>query len=156
MGIFDKIKKKSVEETKATATVKATPAIKPAAGEELVAPTAKVVKETKKEVKGQETNKTTDSKKKVRGILLSPLVTEKSSLAERYHQYTFLVATTATKNEIKKAVESRYGIKPAKVNIANRLGKVKRFGRSSGQRKDTRKAIITLPAGKSINVYETK
>jgi large subunit ribosomal protein L23 len=66
------------------------------------------------------------------------------------------VASQATKKEISKAVETRYNVKPIKVNVINNLGKAKRLGRIRGKQKDWRKAIITLPKGKSINVYEAK
>lgn len=97
-----------------------------------------------------------ENKKSVRGLLLSPVITEKSAKDERYGKYTFQVEGDAGKNEIKKAVETRYGIKPVKVNIITSEGKYKRYGRFWGKRKDTKKAVVTLPSGKSINVYENK
>ncbi|MFA6525892.1 MAG: 50S ribosomal protein L23 [Candidatus Buchananbacteria bacterium] len=93
-------------------------------------------------------------KQGVYGVLISPLITEKSTKDEQHGKYAFAVTIDATKSEIIKAVMTRYGIKPVKVNVLNRMGKVKRFGKSWGKRKDWRKAVITLPKGKSINVYE--
>ena len=90
------------------------------------------------------------------GVLLSPIVTEKSARDEQFGKYTFLVEESTTKNEIKKAVASRYGVKPAKVNVISNEGKVKRYGRFWGKRKDTKKAVITLPKGKSIDIYAAK
>jgi len=89
------------------------------------------------------------------GVLISPLVTEKSTKEEQFGKYVFAVAESANKREISKAVFTRYGVRPVKVNIMNRLGKVKRTGAHWGKRKDWRKAVITLPKGKSINVYDT-
>jgi large subunit ribosomal protein L23 len=90
------------------------------------------------------------------GILVAPIMTEKSSGAEKNGKYTFLVASSAGKIEIAKAFNKRYGLKPIKINVVNSLGKVKRFGGNWGKRKDFRKAIITLPKGKTINVYDSK
>lgn len=96
----------------------------------------------------------TEVKGSVFGVLISPIVTEKSATAEQHNKYTFAVTTTTTKNEIKKAIETRYGVKPVAVNIVNNEGKYKRYGKYWGKRIDTKKAIVTLPKGKSINVYE--
>lgn len=93
-------------------------------------------------------------KQGVYGVLISPLITEKSTKEEQHGKYAFAVAVGSSKSEIIKAIQTRYGVKPVKVNVINRLGKVKRFGKSWGKRKDWRKAVITLPKGKSINVYE--
>lgn len=143
MGILDKIKgKKTDEEVKATVTE---------------TPVAKTdVKEIKAEKSSVAKKTNSADKKAVSGILISPIVTEKSAKDEQYGKYVFLVEISASKNEIKKAVESRYGLKPVKVNIVCNDGKIKRYGRFWGQRKDIKKAIVTLPKGKSINVYDNK
>ena len=91
----------------------------------------------------------------VYGVLISPLITEKTAKEEQFGKYAFIVAAEATKIAISKAVVARYGVKPIKINVINRLGKYKRFGQNWGQRKDWRKAVVTLPKGKSINVYES-
>jgi len=52
------------------------------------------------------------------------------------------------------AVEELYGTKPERVNVINVQGKVMRFGRSMGRRSDFKKAIVTLPSGKTINLHE--
>jgi len=96
----------------------------------------------------------TAGKQGVYGVLISPLVTEKSTKEEQFGKYVFAVTDGSTKSEIMKAVATRYGVKPIKVNVLNRIGKTKRFGKSMGKRKDWRKAVVTLPKGKSINVYE--
>lgn len=87
-------------------------------------------------------------------ILAKPLVTEKASVLGEENKYFFSVARGANKIEVAKAIFEVYGIKPTKVNIINSKGKKVRYGRTSGQRKSWKKAIITLPEGKSINVYE--
>jgi len=86
--------------------------------------------------------------------IVKPLVTEKASLLNALNQYVFAVAKEANKIEVAKAIESIYGVKPVAVNISRVSGKVVRFGRIKGKRKDWKKAVVTLPAGKSIKVYE--
>lgn len=87
-------------------------------------------------------------------ILIRPLVTEKAAIAESRNQYGFVVAREATKIDVKKAVEESYGVKPESVNIVNVSGKTVRFGRSLGRRSDYKKALVTLPQGKTINIHE--
>jgi large subunit ribosomal protein L23 len=87
-------------------------------------------------------------------ILAKPLVTEKVSNLGALNKYVFAVAVSANKIEIAKAVKEIYGIKPVSVNIINKTGKKARYGRVGGKRKDWKKAIVTLPAGQTIKVYE--
>lgn len=86
-------------------------------------------------------------------ILVKPLVTEKSAVAESINKYSFVVARSASKNQVKKAVTEIYGVKPVAVNVANVEGRRLRFGRSAGRRSDFKKAIVTLPAGKTIDIH---
>jgi len=87
-------------------------------------------------------------------VLVKPLVTEKATNLGSESKYVFVVQNNANKIEISKAVNSIYGINPISVNIIKTKGKKKRHGKTIGKRKDWKKAIITLPKGKSINVYE--
>ena len=87
-------------------------------------------------------------------ILVKPLVTEKVSDLSGLRKYVFAVAMKANKIEVAKAIMETYGVKPSKVNIMKVEGKRVRRGRISGQRKNWKKAIVTLPVGQSINVYE--
>lgn len=87
-------------------------------------------------------------------ILDKPLVTEKVSNLGALNKYVFAVAKSANKIEVAKAVEQVYGVKPLAVNIINMEGKKARYGRIGGRRKDWKKAIITLPEGQAIKVYE--
>lgn len=87
-------------------------------------------------------------------ILLKPLVSEKASFLGAENKYIFTVAAKANKIEIAKAIKEVYGIKPVKVNIVKNIGKQVRYGRTSGRRKDWKKAIVTLPTGQTIKVYE--
>ena len=87
-------------------------------------------------------------------ILIKPLITEKAAILNTESKYVFSVATDANKIEITNAVEEVYGIRPIAVNIIKVSGKKVRYGRTFGKRKDWKKAIVALPKGKSINIYE--
>jgi len=87
-------------------------------------------------------------------ILVKPIITEKSGDLGVHNKYVFEVAINANKIDVAKSIEEVYGVMPRKVNIIKKQGKRVRFGRLHGKRKDTKKAIVTLPQGKTINVYE--
>ena len=87
-------------------------------------------------------------------IIMKPLVTEKVSGLGALNKYVFAVAKNANKIEVAKAIKEIYGIKPVGVNVIRMEGKKARYGRISGQRKDWKKAIITLPKGETIKIYE--
>ena len=87
-------------------------------------------------------------------VLVKPLVTEKATNLAASNKYVFVVSEGANKISVAKAVESLYGVKPIKVNISNVSGKRVARGRIRGQRNDWRKAIVTLAAGQSIEIYE--
>jgi len=87
-------------------------------------------------------------------VLRAPIVTEKSMRQRaESNQIAFVVAKDATKREIKKAVEDRFGVVVAKVQTANVKGKPKRFGRIQGRRKDWKKAYVRLGEGQDIDFY---
>lgn len=90
-------------------------------------------------------------------VIRRPLITEKSTgLKETQGTVCFEVHRDATKPEIKKAVESLFGVKVADVRVANMHGKVKRQGRYSGRRPDWKKAFVVLKKGeKMIEFFET-
>ncbi len=88
-------------------------------------------------------------------IIVRPIITEKSmdGLAER--KYTFEVAKNANKIEVKKAVETLFGVKVAKVNTISVKGKMKRMGRNEGYTSDWKKAIVTLTEdSKTIEFFD--
>ena len=85
-------------------------------------------------------------------IIRSPVVTEKSTLASEHGQIVFDVAVDATKSDIKAAVEGLFSVKVKAVNTLVRKGKVKRFRNVMGVRNDTKKAIVTLVDGQSIDI----
>ena len=85
-------------------------------------------------------------------ILKEPRVTEKSTMVgENHGQYVFKVIPDATKPEIKKAVETLFGVKVESVRVLNMKGKTKRFGRREGRRGDWKKAYVSLAEGQEID-----
>lgn len=87
-------------------------------------------------------------------IMIKPLVTEKVTDLNGLNKYVFEVALGANKIEVANAVQALYGVKPVKVNMIKLEGKAKNYGRRHGKRKDWKKAIVSLPAGKTIDLYE--
>ena len=85
-------------------------------------------------------------------VILSPVITEKATALSEHNKVVFKVATTATKPQIKEAVEKLFDVKVKSVNTLVRKGKVKRFRNSLGVRNDTKKAIVTLVDGQSIDI----
>jgi len=84
-------------------------------------------------------------------VLLSPVVSEKASLAGEGGRYAFRVATDASKREIGRAVETLFGVEVEGVQVLNVKGKRKRFGQRMGQRSDWRKAYVRLKPGHEID-----
>ncbi|MBU0726153.1 MAG: 50S ribosomal protein L23 [Alphaproteobacteria bacterium] len=85
-------------------------------------------------------------------IIRSPIITEKATRGSEYNQVSFRVPLTATKPEIKVAVETLFEVKVTDVNTLRQKGKVKRFRGIAGRRSDVKKAIVTLAEGHSIDV----
>lgn len=85
-------------------------------------------------------------------IILSPVVTEKSTQGSMWNQVTFKVDPRASKPEIKQAIEELFKVKVTRVNTLNQDGKVKRFRGRLGRRANVKKAIVTLADGHSIDV----
>jgi large subunit ribosomal protein L23 len=85
-------------------------------------------------------------------VIVSPVITEKSTLASESNQVVFNVARDASKTDIKAAVEGLFGVKVKAVNTLVRKGKTKRFRGFSGRQGDVKKAVVTLAEGHSIDV----
>jgi large subunit ribosomal protein L23 len=85
-------------------------------------------------------------------VIVSPIVTEKSTAASEHNKVMFNVRLESTKTDIKSAVEALFNVKVAKVNTLVRLGKTKRFRNTVGKQSDVKKAIITLAEGQSIDI----
>lgn len=98
--------------------------------------------------------KTAKKEKRAYRVLVKPLITEKLNNLKEKGKYAFEIFQNANKIEVSKSIEELYGIKPLAVNIIKVLGKRVRRGKISGKRKDWKKAIITLPKGKTIQIYK--
>jgi large subunit ribosomal protein L23 len=85
-------------------------------------------------------------------LVLSPVITEKATRGSEHNQVTFRVPLTATKPEIKTAVEGLFKVKVEAVNTVVLKGKLKQFRGRLGRRSDVKKAIVTLAAGQTIDV----
>ena len=85
-------------------------------------------------------------------IIISPVITEKATMATERNQVTFNVARTATKPQIKEAVEKLFDVKVKSVNTYVRKGKVKAFKGRIGTQSPVKRAIVTLEEGHRIDV----
>ena len=85
-------------------------------------------------------------------ILIAPVVTEKATMASEHNKVVFKVARTATKPQIKEAVEKLFDVKVKSVNTLVRKGKHKAFRGRLGTQSDVKKAIVTLEEGHRIDV----
>jgi large subunit ribosomal protein L23 len=90
-------------------------------------------------------------------IILAPIVSEKASrLTDKNRQFVFEVASSATKPQIKSAVEQLFKVEVDGVSILNVKAKAKRRGAINGYRKGWKKAIVSLKDGHDINFAETE
>lgn len=148
MSFFDRFKTK-FEQRKTNRTAK---------GEQEVSDTKTEAKKTSEEVEKAVTPKAHVSKSKealtAYKFLVRPFVTEKSATLAGQGKYAFVVNRNATKLTVKRAVKEVYDVMPETVNIMNRIGKAVRFGRFNGNRKDWKIAVVTLPKGKTLPIYD--
>ena len=90
---------------------------------------------------------------KLASILKAPIVSEESSnAADLNNQFVFKVQNSATKLQIKNAVELMFNVKVESVRVLNVKGKIKRFGRTLGKRSDWKKAYVKLQSGYTIEL----
>lgn len=87
-------------------------------------------------------------------VLVRPLITEKGTYLSGMNKYPFEVQTAANKVQIKRAVELAFSVRVRSVNTMSMHGKMRRVGRNIGKMKDWKKAIVTLEAGQSIELFE--
>lgn len=85
-------------------------------------------------------------------IILGPVITEKATNLSEQNKVVFKVRKTATKPQIKQAIEKLFDVKVESVNTLVRKGKVKRFKGTVGQQSDVKKAVVTLAEGQTIDV----
>ena len=93
-------------------------------------------------------------KLEARDIIISPVVSEKSYSDAERGKYTFIVAPKATKPEIRRAVETIWGVRVRDVNTLRRKGKEVRRRLVRGNRPDARRAVVTLAPGEKISIFE--
>jgi large subunit ribosomal protein L23 len=87
-------------------------------------------------------------------VILTPHITEKSTMLSEHNAVVFKVASTASKPQIKAAVEALFGVSVTGVNTIVQKGKTKRWKGTPYSRSDVKKAIVTLAEGQSIDVTE--
>ena len=93
--------------------------------------------------------------KNPRDIIFEPVVSEKSyDLVAQNNTYSFIVDPRSNKTEIRQAIETIFEVKVVGVSTMNRQGKQKRTGATIGKRKDTKRALVTLQDGDSIEFFE--
>ncbi len=85
-------------------------------------------------------------------VIVSPVITEKATMASEFNKVTFKVRRDATKPQIKAAVEKLFDVKVKSVNTLVRQGKVKVFKNKLGQQSDIKRAVVTLEEGHRIDV----
>lgn len=85
-------------------------------------------------------------------VIVSPVITEKSTAVSEQNKVIFNVRLDANKQEVKEAIQNIFGVKVKSVNTLVRLGKEKRFRNTIGKQSDVKKAIITLAEGQTINL----
>ena len=84
-------------------------------------------------------------------IIKKPITTEKSTNLQQFNQYSFIVSKNSNSYEIKSAIEAIFKVKVSKVNTSILRGKGKTFKGQYGFRKDTKRAIVTLNEGNTID-----
>ncbi len=87
-------------------------------------------------------------------IIISPVITEKSTILQESGKYTFKVSNNADKSSVKKAIEEIFEVKVVAVNIIVKKGKPKTFGRNRIITPSYKKAIVSLSPGETINISE--
>ena len=84
-------------------------------------------------------------------VLVAPVISEKSTLVgEQANQYVFKVSKRANKGDVKNAIELFFNVSVTAVQILNRKGKEKRYGRTLGRRVNEKKAYVSLKEGQTI------
>jgi large subunit ribosomal protein L23 len=94
--------------------------------------------------------------KSPRDVVIRPVVSEKSYAGLDQNRYTFLVHPDANKTEIKEAIQKIWNVRVLSVNTMIRRGKQKRTRMVQGRRPDQKRAVVTLAAGDSIEIFEAR
>ena len=85
-------------------------------------------------------------------VIIAPVITEKATMGSEHNKVTFKVAKSATKPQIKEAVEKLFDVKVKSVNTHVRKGKIKAFKGTIGEQSEVKRAIVTLEEGHKIDV----
>lgn len=147
MSILDRFKKQAEDPKKASVAKKVA---KKESGDKA---TKKVAKKTEKKTSAP-ASKINSASKKATQTLLAPIVTEKSAQLADQDCLVFRVAKNANRIAIRNAFRELYNVTPVRVNIISSRGTEMRFGRVRGRTKDTKKAIIKLPKGVKVDIFE--
>ncbi|MDN6459102.1 MAG: 50S ribosomal protein L23 [Bifidobacterium crudilactis] len=91
--------------------------------------------------------------KPLHDVIIKPVVSEKSYAGSDRGQYTFVVAPTANKVQIKQAIEQIFNVKVTNVNTLNHSGKRQRTRTGFGQRVSQKRAIVTVAEGQTIDIF---
>ena len=92
------------------------------------------------------------NQERLQQVIRRPVISEKSTIAaDSMHQVIFEVLDDATKSEIKQAIEALFDVTVQRVRVVNVRGKIKRFGRTPGKRKNWKKAYVRLAEGDDID-----
>lgn len=135
MGILDKVKK-TAKNSEPKTEKKAVKKTKKVNADKVVDKSAKVVS------------------KVTLNTILGPVISEKSAQLSEADVVIFRVAKDANRVQVKNAVKALYGVIPERVNVINVRGKAVSFGRRRGKRSDYKKALVKLPKGTSLNIFE--
>lgn len=147
MGLFDKIRqRRQKRDTDAVPQKTAKVGVPKEAAK-------KEVKEVKKEAEHAGVAKA-DALGSAYRVIVRPYVSEKAATHETHGEYSFVVDSRATKEEIKRAVEALYGVSPERVRTVNVEGKMARFRGQGGRKSDWKKAMVQLPTGTTIDIHE--
>jgi large subunit ribosomal protein L23 len=134
MSILDKVKKSTkkapAKEAKKTSEKKVT----------------KKVEKPKAEIKAVS--------KVVLNTIISPIVSEKGAKLADENVMIFKVSKNANRVQVRNAIKELYGVTAVRVNIINVRGKAVTFGRRTGKQSDYKKALVKLPKGTTLNVFE--
>lgn len=139
MGVFDKITKRK-------------PAVKKEGSAEK--PAKKTVKKAEKAPKETKIKKGVEVSKKTLDIIIGPVVSEKAAQLAQQNVVVFKVRKDANRVAVRNAVRELYKVTPVRVNIVSVRGKWVRFGRFQGRQGDHKKALVYLPKGTSLDIFE--
>jgi large subunit ribosomal protein L23 len=150
MAIFKREKKNTAAEAEKTVVEKVVKAEKV----KKTSTTKKTTTKTKKDTKTVDKKAVKLASRLATATLLHPIVSEKAAHLADQGVITFKVTGTANRIAIRQAFRELYKVTPVKVNIIRMRGTQKRFGQRTGRTKDYKKALIHLPKGVRIDVFE--